>query len=392
MAPLTATQEPWDTEEQWGYDGDYDEEYDGKYGGDNDGDYDGEYDNVAPIEPVAASTLSEADVGNLLAETIIVASLGPALPPSTTPESIFGTTQFTTRATLTEGIIEKSLPVITEADAAAAPTVSTTTSTTPKEGKLVYKTLKSKPAQTMSKEASSWDRRQRQRARRIKKEREARARAFRRINFAKKMEEERARKAADRAAFLEETDYQPPILPKYSKRAPPSPLEAHAPAWTGQGVKEEEQRWRAGEGRVSAADREEAAREIARVAKLIELERQKGIEEAAARVATQDDGVGNPYLDHNSYDPAQAHVEEAAGGARFLTSKGVGDAAPELGNVGVGIVILLWVALVVAILRCQRRRKGGPNWGRERRGRTGFLAQGRKKRQSQEQQREKLDV
>ena len=158
MAPLTATQEPWDTEEQWGYDGDYDEEYDGKYGGDNDGDYDGEYDNVAPIEPVAASTLSEADVGNLLAETIIVASLGPALPPSTTPESIFGTTQFTTRATLTEGIIEKSLPVITEADAAAAPTVSTTTSTTPKEGKLVYKTFKSKPAQTMSKEASSWDR------------------------------------------------------------------------------------------------------------------------------------------------------------------------------------------------------------------------------------------
>lgn len=142
---------------------------------------------------------------------------------------------------------------------------------------------------------------------------------------------------------------------------------------------------------MSAADRDEAAREIAKVAKMREAERQKGVKEAAARAAAQDDGVGNPYLDHNSYDPAQAHVEEAAG-VQFPTYKGVGDVRPELGNVGVVVAILVLIALMVAILRCQRRRReGSPNWARERGGR-GFLRQGRKKRQSEEQEREKLDV
>lgn len=330
---------------------------------------------VAPIEPVVPSPFSENATDDLIFETITVASLGPALPPSTTPESVFGTTQSTTATTPTEGIIEGSA----------------TDAIPSKEHEMAYKAVKPKPTQTVSKEASSWDRKQRQRARRIKKEREARARALRRIKFAKKLEAERARKAADRSAFLEEIGYQPPTLPQYSKRAPPSPLEAHAPAWTGQGVKEEEQRWRAGKG-VSAADREEAAREIAKVAKLREAERQNGVEDAAARarVAAQDDGVGNPYLDHKSYDPAQAHVDEATG-MRFQY-KDVGDAAPELGNVGVVVMILVWIALMVAILRCQRRRRdGSPNWAAERRGR-GFLRKGRKKRQSEEQEREKLDV
>jgi hypothetical protein len=330
---------------------------------------------VAPIEPVVPSPFSENAADDLITETITVASLGPALPPSTTPESVFGATQSTATDTPTEGIIEGSA----------------TDAIPSKEQEVAYKAVKPKSTQTVSKEASSWDRKQRQRARRIKKEREARARALRRIKFAKKLEAERARKAAERAAFLEEIGYQPPTLPQYSKRAPPSPLEAHAPAWTGQGVKEEEQRWRAGEG-VSAADREEAAREIAKVAKLREAERQKGVEDAAmrAKVAAQDDGVGNPYLDHKSYDPAQAHVDEATG-LRF-PYKGVGDAAPELGNVGVVLMILVWIALMVAILRCQRRRRdGSPNWATERRGR-GFLRQGRKKRQSEEQEREKLDV
>lgn len=216
---------------------------------------------------------------------------------------------------------------------------------------------------------------------------------IKRIRFAKILEAERARKAADRAAFskIKGTDdqQQPQSLSQHSKRAPPSPLEAHATARTGQGVKEEEQRWHAGEGRVSAADREEAAREIARVAKLREAERQNGVEEAAARarVAVQDDGGGNPYLDHSSYDPAQAHVEEAAGGARLLAYKGVGDATPELKNVGVGVTVLVWIAVMVMILRCQRRRReGSANWARERGER------GRKKRRSEEQEREKLDV
>ena len=323
--------------------------------------------NVAPIEPVAPSTLSETAVDGLIAETITVASLGPALPPSTTPQSIFGTTQSTATAAPMEGIIGESTPDITEASSTATPTDPTTTDAIPskgltsKERKMGFKILKSKPANTMSKEASSWDRKQRQRARRIRKERESRARALRRIGFVKKLEAERARKVADRAAFIEGVDYQPPTPPQYGKRAPPAPLEAHAPARTGQGVKEEEQRWHAGEGWVSAADQEEAAREIAKVAKLREAERQKGVEDAAARAAAQDDGVGNPYLDHNSYDPAQAHVEEAAG-VRFPTYKGVGDATPELGNVGVVVAMLVLIVLMVAILRCQRRRRdGSPN-------------------------------
>ncbi|OBT92445.1 hypothetical protein VE01_09587 [Pseudogymnoascus verrucosus] len=345
---------------------------------------------LAPIEPVVPSPFSENAVDDLIAETIAVASLGPARPPFTTPESVFGTTQSAT-TTPTGGITGESEPITTEANSGATdPTIAGTTPAKKKE--MAYKAVKPKPTQTMSKEAASWEKKQRQRARRIRKEREARARALRRIKFAKKLEEERARKAVDRAAFLEEIGYQPPTLPQYSKRAPPSPLEAHAPTWTGHGVKEEEQRWRAGEGGVSAADREEAAREIAKVAKLREAERQKGVEDAATRasVAAPDDGVGNPYLDHKSYFPAQAHVDEATG-VRF-PYKGVGDAAPELGNVGVVVTILVWIVLIVAILRCQRRRRvGSPDWERERRGR-GFLRQGRKKRQSEEQDREKLDV
>ncbi|OBT57071.1 hypothetical protein VE04_03530 [Pseudogymnoascus sp. 24MN13] len=345
---------------------------------------------VAPIEPVVPSPFGENAVDDLIAETITVASLGPARPPSTTPESVFGTTQSAT-TTPTEGITGESEPVTTEADSGATdPTTADTAPATKQE--MAYKAVRPKPTQTMSKETASWEKKQRQRARRIKKEREARARALRRIKFAKKLEEERAREAADRAAFLEEIGYQPPAPPQDRKRAPPSPLEAHAPTWTGRGVEEEEQRWRAGEGGVSAADREEAAREIAKVAKFREAERQKGVEDAAtsASVAAPDEGAGNPYLDHKSYDPAQAHVDEATG-VRF-PYKGVGDAAPELGNVGVVVTILVWIVLIVAILRCQRRRReGSPDWERERRGR-GFLRQGRKKRQSEEQDRENLDV
>ncbi|KFX98778.1 hypothetical protein O988_04213 [Pseudogymnoascus sp. VKM F-3808] len=341
-------------------------------------------DNDAQTEFVDASTLSEADSERLIGETITVASLGPALPPPSTPESIFRTGKPTIRATVTEGLTE---------DSVAVDATPRTASSASEERKMAYKAYKSKPSHTMSKEASAWDRAQRQRARRIEKARLARARALRRIQFAKKLEAERARKAADRAASLEEIDYQPPQLSQHGKRAPPSPLRAHAPAYTGQGVKEEEQRWRAGEGQLSTADREEAAREIAKVAKLREVERQKGVEDAAAaaKAAAQDDGVGNPYLDHNSYDPAQAHMDEAAAGVRFQTYKGVGDSTPELGNLGVGVVVLMWIALMVAILRCQRRRPdGSPNWARER-GR-GFWSPGRKKRQSEEQDREKLDV
>lgn len=341
-------------------------------------------DNDAQAEFADPPTLSEADTERLIGETITVASLGPALPPPTTPKSIFGTGKPTIRATVTEVIAEDSI-----ATDATAPT----TNSAPEERKMAYKAYKSKPTHTMSKEASAWDKAQRQRARRIEKARQARARALRRIQFAKKMEADRARKAADRAAILEEIDNQPSQLSQYGKRAPPSPLRVHAPAYTGQGVKEEEQRWRAGEGQLSTADREEAAREIAKVAKLREVERQKGVEDtaAAAKAAAQDDGVGNPYLDHNSYDPAQAHMDEAAGGVRFSAYEGVGDGAPELGNLGVGVVVLMWIALMVAILRCQRRRPdGSPNWTRER-GR-GFWSQGRKKRQSEEQDREKLDV
>jgi hypothetical protein len=338
------------------------------------------YDNDAQAEFVDASTLSEADSERLIEETITVASLGPALPPPTTPESIFGTGKPTIRAAVTERLTEDSVAV-------------PATSSASEEGKMTYKAYRSKPSHTMSKEASAWDRAQRQKARRIERERQARARALRRIQFAKKLEAERARKAADRAAFLEGIGNQPPQLSQYGKRAPPSPLREHAPAYTGKGVKEEEQRWRAGEGQLSTADREEAAREIAKVAKLREVERQKGVEDAAAaaKAAAQDDGVGNPYLDHNSYDPAQAYMDEAAGGVRFSAYKGVGDATPELGNLGVGVVVLMWIALMVAILRCQRRRPdGSPSWTRER-GR-GFFSQGRKKRQSEEQDREKLDV
>lgn len=141
---------------------------------------------------------------------------------------------------------------------------------------------------------------------------------------------------------------------------------------------------------MSAADREEAAREIAKVAKLREAERRNGVEEAAARarVAIQDDGGGNPYLDHSLYDPAKAHVGEAAGGARFPTYKGIGDAMPlALKNLGVGVTILVWIAVIVMILRCQRRGSdGSANWARE------HGERGRKKRRSEEQEREKLDV
>jgi hypothetical protein len=259
--------------------------------------------------------------------------------------------------------------------------------------KAYVKSKKAKPI--MSKEAAEWDKKQRERAMRIEKEAKRRAKALRNMKIAKKKEEERVRKAAERKAFLEKVEYQPPRVPQHIRRAPP--LDApHAVTRLSQGVKEEELRWKSGEGFTSDADRAAAAADIAKAVKQTELERQQGIDRAEAAAAKLvENGVKypNPYLDHASYDPATAHMsEEAASATRFPIYQGVGSAGPELGNLGVGAAILMWVVLLVAIIKCQRRRgDASQGWMRDTGGR-GFWDQGRKKRQSEEQEREKLDV
>lgn len=270
----------------------------------------------------------------------------------------------------------------TATTAAAIPSISLT----PNERKNANKTFKSKdPESTMSKEAAKREKKQRQKAR---KEARRRAKSLRKIKIARKKDKERARKEADRKAIREKANYQAPRVPQHVRRAVP-PLDVSHPVTRigAHGVKEEEQRWRSGEGRTSDADREAAARGIAEVARQTEMERQQGVERAetaAARLAEEGGGAANPNLDHDSYDPARAHVSGEEAAVRGPVHRGVGDVAPELGNLGVGMAILVWIAVIVGILRCQRRRGEG--------GGRGFWGRGRKKRQSEEQGREKLDV
>lgn len=224
---------------------------------------------------------------------------------------------------------------------------------------------------------------------------------------------------------------------------------------SGVGVKEEEENWKSGSHHTNTHDRAAAAREIERTAARLEREREVGrerAEEAAERLAqdAQKGAMGErgKYLDHDSYDPADAHVyEEVVGevlegtaegwwpdggevenevprlhGSRFPAFQGtttgtlarartgryggaggflrVWTPEGELSDLGIGLVIGMWVLLIIAILRCQRRRAYVPSWVREGGGRRGvwrvWREGGRKKRYSfddgERDGREKMDV
>jgi hypothetical protein len=228
---------------------------------------------------------------------------------------------------------------------------------------------------------------------------------------------------------------------KHNKRAPP-PLQpsrtrtaaagkgvptrmpvhaAHAPH--DMTVKEEEDKWKAGYDRsTSPRDRAVAKMRIEKLAAELEREREAGrerAEEAAERLAkaaagregAKEVGVKNgrkgDYLDHDSYDPANAHVYEevnrmldgaaeeegrrdaaatlataaAAGRAgRFPSYQSLREASDlgydsvkgqflalhtasgEPSDLGLLLTIFMWVVLVVLILRCQRGRGEGVRW------------------------------